>query len=257
MNSRPASPSAAIFNISRYAIHDGPGIRVTFFLCGCPLRCWWCHNPESFLLPAASTDAAVRHMSPREVVAEIEKEIIFIDESGGGVTFSGGEPLMQFEFLRDVLDLCQRREIHTAVDTTGYAKPERFRQIAERANLFLYDLKLMNDAAHQEYTGVSNQLVLSNLRMLADMQKPTIIRFPVIPGVTDTRENVEAMLAFLAGLSNLRDICLLPYHATAAGKYERLGMHNRMIDTVSPSPEAMESLRLFFHNQGYHVKIGG
>jgi pyruvate formate lyase activating enzyme len=256
-----------IFDIKRYAIHDGPGIRVTVFLKGCPLECWWCHNPEGRdPLPIArpSGDAAFygdkeigRTVTLDELMAEIEKETIFLDESGGGVTFSGGEPLMQPEFLKAALRACHERELHTTLDTTGYAPKDTLREIAGDVELFLYDLKLMDDEEHRQYTGVSNRTILENLKLLAQDGAQIAVSFAVIPGITDTSKNIRAMAAFLSSLESIKDIRLLPFHAIAEGKYERLGMENKLRGMKSPPPEQLAELKADLEQWNFNVQIGG
>ena len=248
--------TGTIFNLQHYAVHDGPGIRVTVFLKGCPLRCWWCHNPES---QTPQPDAHVgRVMRVSEVMREIEKDVIFFDESGGGVTFSGGEPLMQPEFLRALLFECQRRAIHTALDTSGYAPPDVFEAMLPLVDLVLYDLKLIDDAAHRQYTDVSNAPILRNLALLAASHKPLRLRFPVIPGITDTETNLRDIWRVAAALPERPRIQLLPYHRIAAGKYQRLGWLNQMTGVLPPTPEFMQVLQGRFEAAGLaDVVIGG
>ena len=257
--------NGVVFNIQRFSIHDGPGIRITVFLKGCPLRCWWCHNPES--LRSLSKDYSCvrrngpfseREMTTGQVMTEIEKEIIFFDQSSGGVTFSGGDPLVQSEFLLELLGACQRHEIHSAVDTTGYAPREVVQAVAEKTDLFLYDLKLMDAAAHEKFTGVSNEVILDNLRWLASSSlKRIIIRFPVVPGYTDGADNISAMADFLTPLGAVREIHLLPYHKAAAYKYERLGEENKMAGVEPPSAEALRAIQTAFEQRGFQPQIGG
>lgn len=260
-----------IFDIKRFAIHDGPGIRTTVFVKGCPLRCPWCHNPEGqnpdpeSAIPVVA-DAEARGQSTDEILGrvvevedvmkEVEKDIPFFDESGGGVTLSGGEPLAQPEFLVALLEACRRRKLHTCLDTSGYATREVFALFTDSVDLYLYDLKLMDDAEHQKYTGVSNRSILDNLETLDELHKKVIVRFLVIPGVTDTEENISATLDFLSSLRNLRDVSLLPYHRIAAEKYRRLRRKNEMEGVSPPSDEMMKSLRTHFENCGMRVTIG-
>ena len=182
-----------IFNIQRFAIHDGPGIRTTVFFKGCPLRCWWCHNPESHkILPekfdgcnlrrgfdqsfSMNKDEIGKEISVDELMNEIVKDRVFYEESGGGVTFSGGEPLMQPEFLIESLKECKALGIHSAVDTSGYTSEGVIDRVSSYADLFLFDLKLMNDDVHEKYTGVSNQIILKNLIELDQLGKKIIIK---------------------------------------------------------------------------------
>lgn len=254
-----------IFDIKRYATHDGPGIRTTVFLSGCPLRCWWCHNPEG-LEPRATDDdgehggverGCVRRATVQTVMDEVRRDTVFYDQSGGGVTFSGGEPFAQPDFLSGMLDACAEEAIHTTVDTCGYVEQAVLERMADRVDLFLYDIKLVKDDLHRRYTGVSNASILDNYRLLAERKRPTIVRFPVVPGMTDTRENIDDVIAFLLAAGECRDVSLLPYHRTAAHKYERLGLENRMHGTGTPGAERMAEVRRLFEKNGFHVKIGG
>jgi pyruvate formate lyase activating enzyme len=259
--------SGIIFKIKKYAIHDGPGIRTTIFLKGCPMDCWWCHNPEGIELKPQIMDSSVsaegrdkvigKKMSVNEIISEIEKDIIFYDESGGGVTFSGGEPILQTQFLLAVLEACQDQEIHTVVDTSGYAPVETFVGICSMIDLVLFDLKLMDDGMHRHYTGVSNRKILKNLEALSASGTPHRIRFPLIPGITDTDENVRSMAEFISALGSVNRIDILPMHRIADGKYKRLGMENRMVNKQPPSTEAIATIKKQFEDYGFAVSIGG
>jgi pyruvate formate lyase activating enzyme len=245
-----------IFDIKKFSIHDGPGIRTTVFFKACPLSCQWCHNPESqapelemMVRPSrciqcqaclsvcaqgaisweydlAFTDmerctlcgACVeachseareivgREMTVAQVMTEIEKDIAFYEESGGGVTFSGGEPLQQRDFLLALLKGCKERGIHTAVDTSGFAAWETLDSVRQHVNLFLYDLKLMDDTRHQRFTGVSNELILRNLQMLSAHRHSILLRVPIIPGINDDDENIRQIGAFAATLPHLTPV---------------------------------------------------
>jgi pyruvate formate lyase activating enzyme len=262
-----------IFNIKKYAIHDGPGIRVTFFLKGCSLNCWWCHNPEG-ISPVIEQVERVDRIGEEEFrksetvgklysVADIlsvaNRESIFFEHSGGGVTFSGGEPMLQFPFLRSSLKALNEAGYHTAVDTSGVATQADYEGIFPFTSLFLYDIKHMNDAKHQEYTGVSNKLVLSNYRRIIDSGIDLMVRIPIIPGYNDDQENLKLLRGFLGeNISpNLKEIDLLPFHKIGSSKYRRFGMINKMEDTSQPSEEAMARIREFFGELGVRVKIGG
>jgi pyruvate formate lyase activating enzyme len=240
-----------ISNIQRYAIHDGPGIRTTVFLKGCPARCWWCQNPEA--VKEAPND---RVITVDDLLTEIKKDVIFYETSGGGVTFSGGEPLMQPEFLEAVLDECNEKYIHTALDTAGYAQPPTFLRIANKTSLILYDIKLMNNEKHEKYTGISNELMLHNLKEIAPSNK-VILRFPVIPGITDTDENVVQIKEFVSSLKGINEIDLLPYHRMAEVKYQKLGLEYKLQGLMPPSDERMNILKKEFEDYGFKVKIGG
>lgn len=264
--------TGTIFNIKKYAIHDGPGIRTTIFLKGCLLACPWCHNPEGMRREpecpgktlsrsgggrAVKTGIMGREVDVAAVMADIEKDRIFYDESGGGVTFSGGEPLFQAAFLKALLTACREREIHTAVDTSGYALPEVFSEILAAADLFLYDLKVMDPARHLDLTGVSNRWILENLKTLAASGKPTVLRFPVIPGMTDAPENIASVAAFVRDLKTIREVSILPYHRTAEGKYRKLGVAEKMTGIETPGPAEIERIKGQFESTGFTVTVGG
>ena len=263
-----------IFNIQRFAIFDGPGIRTTVFFKGCPLRCWWCHNPESHkILPekidgcnirrgfdqtfSMKNDEIGKEFSVNELIDEILKDKVFYEESDGGVTFSGGEPLMQPNFLIECLKECKNQNIHTIVDTSGYSSLEIIQKVAEHTDMFLYDLKLMNDEEHQNYTGVSNQDILRNLTEIDQLGKKIIIRIPIVPELTDLRENIFAIRGFISYLNNLFEVNLLPYHRAGEGKYERYKVENKMSSTQSPDSEYLENIKQFFSELKCRVKIGG
>jgi pyruvate formate lyase activating enzyme len=260
-----------IFDLKHFAMHDGPGIRLTVFLKGCPLKCWWCHNPEGMQsgiqtvprenrigskIVACRMEEVGQSYTIDQLMAEIEKDVIFYDDSGGGVTFSGGEPLLQAEFLESVLKRCREMEIHTAVDTSGFASLETLQRIAGLTDLFLFDLKLINEDKHLLYTGVSNQRILNNLRWLTGEKKNLIVRFPVIPGITETNENIESLKLLLQDLKTVRRISLLPFHNIAAGKYERFGLENRVNGEESMTREHVLSLKAELESLDMEVTIG-
>ena len=254
-----------IFDIKKFAIHDGPGIRTTVFLKGCPMDCWWCHNPEGQRpepesMTGGPNDAGAvtvgTVMSVHQVMAEVAKDILFYDESGGGVTFSGGEPLQQPDFLTALLDGCRRKGIHTAVDTTGHAAPEILAAIAPLVDLFLYDLKIMDDTRHRKYTGVSNEGILSNLEYLVGAGREVTIRFPLIPKINDTPDNLEQMLSLLKRLG-LKHVDLLPYHGIHRQKYHRLGHPDRLGDIQAPDADAISLAKTALASGGLIVHVGG
>ncbi|NMC38175.1 MAG: glycyl-radical enzyme activating protein [Bacteroidales bacterium] len=262
-----------IFSVKRYSIHDGPGIRVTFFMKGCPLACWWCHNPEG-LTGAQETIVNIRRLGDREIESTtkagefydvsrilqiLDRERIFIEQSNGGVTFSGGEPMMQPEFLIEALKKCMGNGYHTAVDTSGYSSVENFIAVMPYVNLFLFDIKHMYESKHIEYTGVSNIGILENLRMILKEGKDVMIRVPVIPGINDDPENLHSLREMLNELrcDNLRKINLLPYHRIGMAKYRKFNIPFRMKDTEQPSHEKMRCLKEYFSKTGIPVKTGG
>jgi len=265
--------SGYIFDIKKYSIHDGPGIRTTVFFKGCPLNCWWCHNPESqkiepeeFLgctfrwsLDYSNSNRNVigKEVSVDEVMREIEKDVPFYEESHGGATFSGGEPMLQFDFLYSLLKECKSKNISTAVDTTGYASFEQYEKIYDLTDIFLYDLKLMDEKDHIQYTGVSNKTIHENLRRLTFNGKKVVLRIPIIPGITDTTKNVAQTINFISTLQNISEVDLLPFHRTANSKYEKMKKENKLPKIDPPSTEEMEKLKYKFTSLGGTVKIGG
>ncbi len=262
-----------IFNVKRYSIHDGPGIRVTFFMKGCPLSCRWCHNPEG-ISPLTETVEQVNRIGQKEfcfteeagkyytvndILDILEKERIFFLQSGGGVTFSGGEPMMQTDFLLEALKACKSNEYHTAVDTSGYSSPENFKAVIPITDLFLFDIKHPDDEKHHLFTGVSNSLILSNFRLLAESGKDIMVRVPVIPGINDDEKCLNDIKNLILKYknTNLKRISLLPYHKTGTSKYKKFKRPYMMEDVVQPSRERMTELKEFFSDTGIKVKIGG
>jgi pyruvate formate lyase activating enzyme len=296
-----------IFDVKKYSINDGPGIRTTVFFKGCPLSCRWCHNPEgqssapeimvrasrcladcrecvsvcpekavgkpalvpvldrskcnlcgkcAEVCPAQAVQVVGRRITASELLLEIESDRIFQEESGGGVTFSGGEPLSQPEFLIEILDLCRKKEIHTTVDTCGFAAAEVLDRIAPKTDLFLYDLKVMDDQKHAAFTGVSNRKVLENLRRLAATGHKTVVRIPVIPGVNDDQENVRLAAEFLRSLGTIGDISLLPYHKMGLEKYGGLDKKGGGDVFLPPSNETMQRIKSALEGYGFRVSLG-
>lgn len=258
-----------VFNIQHYAIHDGPGLRTTVFLKGCPMRCQWCHNPESQRFGPAIIQKSIKMdgmdfleqeitgqwMDVQDVFQEVEKDRVFFQESDGGLTISGGEPLMQPEFTLELFQRSHAAGFHNTLDTCGYAKPEVLEPILEYTDLILYDIKLINKLEHMQYTGVSNELPLRNFGLLKTSGKKVIIRFPVVPGITDKQENLNKIRALLEG--SFSRIDLLPYHAMAASKYARLGLDYPLKHLKEPTTAHLEHLRSFFEEAGLDVSIGG
>lgn len=260
-----------IFDIKHFAVHDGPGIRQTIFFKGCPLSCWWCHNPES-QNPKPEKYIRTNKLDNKEFKKEIDvgykittEELfqtiqgdkIFFEESGGGVTFSGGEPLMQVDFLYEMLSLCKKDNIHTCIDTTGFASLESLQKISEIADSFLFDIKLIDNYLHYKYTEKPVYDILSNLNWLDSNYKDVILRFPVIPGITDTKKNISEIKLLLQSLKNINQLDLLPYHNISNGKYNRFKMENKMKDVQPLSDEDMLKLKSEFESVGFIVGIGG
>ena len=247
-----------IFDIKKYAIHDGPGIRTTIFFKGCPMNCWWCHNPESQkkepeafgglfnrnLLNDCESDKEIigKYVSVEEVMKEIKKDLIFYEESNGGVSFSGGEPLMQADFLNKLLIKCKSLGLHTTIDTAGCSSKETILKIAENIDLFLFDVKLLDDEKHKKYTGISNKQIIENLLLLSEMKYDIIIRIPIIPTVNDSKEDIEKFGKFLQDLNIIR-IDLLPYHTIGEEKYKKLKKVNRMKEITPPTKDRIEEIK--------------
>ncbi len=321
--------TGTIFNIQKFSVHDGPGIRTTVFFKGCPLGCRWCHNPEGqhvakelvilqsrclgcgtcvavcperaiapasgilratetaeAVRTAATTDAseppkvvtdrkkctvcgecaavcpvAAREIAGKEVTSnwvmeQILKDRMFYEQSGGGATFSGGEPLMQPEFLRELLIRCKDEDIGTAVDTSGCAPWEVVEQVAPLTDIFLYDVKMVDPEKHVKYTGTSNKTILDNLVRLCRIHESIIARIPIVPGVNDDDKNIQDTGRFLAGL-NIRQVNILPYHNMGSDKYTRLGMAYSMEGTPQPENGAMLRTKEQLEKFGLTVKIGG
>jgi len=319
-----------IFDIKRYAIHDGPGIRTTVFFKGCPLNCPWCQNPEGKspepeliwrgwhcigcedclcdcpegalsltgrglyidrnrcsacglclrTCHSGALEMAGKRVTVDDLLSEIQKDSVFYDESDGGVTFSGGEPLMQPGFLVNILRACRARGIATAVDTSGYVEGDVLKGLMDEVDLFLWDLKIMDDAAHKLFTGVSNSVILENLKAVRASGTPTVVRFSLIPGINDDEANVKALGNFVSSLEGLSRVDILPYHKAGVSKAERLGRapaardHRRPIEHPEAGPdesrveppalrleppalEALESVRDYLTGLGLEVRIGG
>jgi pyruvate formate lyase activating enzyme len=308
-----------IFDIRRYSINDGPGIRITIFMKGCPLKCAWCHNPESQspevqklytaskciaaqdcievcpnnaltltpegivtnteacglcgkcaeACPTKAIEMSGKLYNPENLIEIIERERVHIDQSGGGVTFSGGEPLMHPEFLIDMLKVCGKKGLHRTVDTCGFAPTETLLEVAKHTDLFLYDLKLMDPFQHKKWTGVDNRLILKNLKVLAETGVNINIRIPFIKNVNTHIEEIGKMAEFAANLPNIKRnletvapgekplINLLPYHNIASGKYKKLEMFYDSGEMEEPSEKEINRAIEIFGRYGIEVEIGG
>lgn len=217
-----------IFDIKEFTIHDGPGIRTTVFMKGCPLSCLWCHNPEGQsslpqVMHSRTGDRVVgRIMNSNELATLLNRQAELLRSNEGGITFSGGEPLMQANFVAEVID--QLNHMPVLLDTSGQGSEKNFRLLLERVDLVYYDLKLMDSKAHERYTGHNNNLILSNLKILSNSGVPFVIRLPLIPSITDTRENMNAVALTAQELPGLLEVDLLPYNKAAGAKYQALGM---------------------------------
>ncbi|GAP69595.1 glycyl-radical enzyme activating protein [Bacteroidales bacterium 6E] len=263
--------SGIIFNIKKFAIHDGPGIRTTLFLKGCPLRCRWCHNPESWTPGPVTVNKQIKldghihqdtetigvSITVDEIMKELEKERIIMEESGGGVTLSGGEPLLQADFSNKILRKCKEYGFHTAVDTSGHAGQSCFEEILPFSNLFLFDLKIMDPEEHKRFTGCDNELILRNFKWLMRQDCEIIVRTPLVKGVTDTPKNMEQMLSFLSPYrEQLKQIDFLSCHKLGRSKYEKLGIKYSYTDMdPTPDPSNVKDIASMFRKEGFTVTL--
>ncbi len=296
-----------VFNIQKYSLQDGPGIRTTVFLKGCPLCCQWCHNPESIsprreiivvesrciacgecrtacefgesvagtgmlpprhdqctlcaecveACPTGARQVIGRTMTVTEVVAEVMRDRIFYEDSGGGVTISGGEPLMQPRFVKALLKALRESGIHVVLDTTGFGCTEHLLEAAKLADLVLYDLKAFDEQRHRELTGVSNRSILANLTALNEVHRNVWIRLPVVPGFNDDLVELQKIAGFIRGLSCVTLVNLLPFHRSGLHKYERLGQVHGLHGVEVPSEELMQRAAEVFSTRNLPTKIGG
>ncbi|MFA7420981.1 MAG: glycyl-radical enzyme activating protein [Melioribacteraceae bacterium] len=300
--------SGFIFDIKRYSINDGPGVRVTVFFKGCNLNCAWCHNPESIsqkvqklytenrcircnacvdncelhacsltengivtdtdlcklcgkcaeVCPTTATEISGRIETSESILKIILRETVLMDQSDGGVTFSGGEPLLQPKFLFDLLELCGQKGIHRAVDTAGFVKTEVLLDASKRTDLFLFDLKMMDSEKHKKWTGVHNELILTNLKKLSETGKEINIRIPLITGVNDDEINIEHSARFVSSLAGeKKKINILPYHNIAQQKYRKLGLEFNTEQLEEPSKENLSKLISHFESFGLDARVGG
>ena len=253
-----------IFNIQRFSIHDGPGIRTIVFFKGCYMRCAWCCNPESqeykiqTLIENGKQKTVGKDVTVEELMPEILSDLPLYRRSGGGVTLSGGEILAQHEFARDLLCACKEAGLHTAVESTGNAEFSKIQEILPYLDLYLMDIKHMDSQKHEKYTGVGNGLILENARRIAKSgQTELIIRTPVVPTFNDTAEEIRAIAKFTSTLDGVREHHLLPYHRLGQDKYAGLGRKYALEDIQPPTKEKMEYLLSVAEESGLQCQIGG
>lgn len=298
---------ALVFDIKRFALHDGPGIRTTAFIKGCPLACVWCQNPEgidpkpvlwysdsqcikcgqcvdvcpknalesragdkNFIhidrgicdrtgdcvksCPSAALHWDSQSYSTEELTEELVRDGVFFESSGGGITLSGGEPLFRPDFTANVLKRCREKGIHTAIETTLFAPRTVIEKTLPYVDLYLSDLKLIDNEEHKKYTGVENVLILENIEYLAGLGRSMIIRVPLIPGLTDTEENIRGIARFVSGLNGDIPIELLNFNPLAESKYKAMGLEYRFARTMFQlSDENIETLKSIVHEEGCRV----
>ena len=252
-----------IFNIQRFSIHDGPGIRTIVFFKGCYMRCAWCCNPESqayeiqTMQENGKEKTVGRDVTVDELMPEILADVNYYRRSGGGVTLSGGECLAQSRFAAALLKACKENGLHTAIESTANAPYETIEEVLPYLDLYLMDIKHMDSAKHKEFTGAGNELILENAKKIAKSGVELIIRTPVVPGFNDTAEEIRAISRFAATLSGVEEHHLLPYHRLGQDKYAGLGRNYALKDVLPPTQEKMEYLLSVAEESGLKCQIGG
>lgn len=256
-----------IFNIQKFCVNDGPGIRTTVFLKGCPLKCAWCHNPESQALKSeimfyadkctgcerckgitaedkdfvcfnGAKEICGKPVAVDDVINEVLKDKIFYDNSGGGITLSGGEPLYQLEFSLELLRKAKENGLHTAVETCGFTSSDNLKLVAEYTDLFLFDYKETNSVMHKDFTGVGNEIIISNLKLLNSLKKQIILRCPIIPGYNDRQDHFDGICTIANGLENILCVEIEPYHPLGENKYSSLGRNTQKIKVPDEEQKA-------------------
>lgn len=261
-------PTGIIFDIKRFAIHDGPGIRTTVFLKGCPLDCAWCHNPESRTRSPEPRRGltgrfhGINGMIGREATVEsvmdvVSKDGVFYEESGGGMTLSGGEPLLQPEFAAALLRAARDEGIHTAVDTSGSVSWRHIEAVLPWTDLFLYDVKIADPELHAEWVGGDHAMILANLSRLAESEAALRVRVPLIPRITDTDDNLAAIASVIESLPGIDAIDLLAYNPAGEHKTDRLGFTRRLPPLSTQSDAELDRIRRHFDRIGTPVFFGG
>lgn len=255
--------SGRIFDIQKFSVHDGPGIRTIVFLKGCALRCKWCCNPESqkfeieTMMQAGKKKTVGRDVTVGEVLKEVQKDMPYYKRSGGGLTLSGGEMLCQNDFAYALLRGAKEMAINTAVETTGFASWEKIERMLPYIDTVLMDIKHTDSLKHKAFTTQSNELILENAVKIAKKANKLIIRVPVIPTFNDTEEEIADIAKFASSLEGVNEINLLPYHRFGKDKYDGLGREYLMGDVPTPTDEHMQKLKAVAERYGLTCKIGG
>lgn len=251
-----------IFDIQKFSVHDGPGIRTIVFLKGCPLRCRWCCNPESQeheiqKMYMEKCKIAGKDVTVGEVIAEVIKDFPYYRRSGGGMTLSGGEAFFQHDFAKALFIAAKYEGVNTAIETTSCAKFEIIKDISPYIDCYMMDIKHMNSEKHKAFTRVPNELILENARKISEIRDELIIRVPVIPTFNDTEEEIGAIAEFASSLKSVSQLHLLPYHRLGTDKYKALGREYTLSDIVPPSADKMNSLKRAVERTGLYCQIGG
>lgn len=252
-----------IFDIQKFSVHDGPGIRTIVFLKGCALRCKWCCNPESQeydiqIMKTSDGEKTIgRDVTVGEVIEEVLKDRPYFRRSGGGLTLSGGECLLQSDFSAALLEAAKENGINTAIESTGFSKFENIEKLLPHLDLYLMDIKHINSQKHESFTGKPNGLILENAKKIAEKANKLIIRVPVIPTFNDTEEEIAEIARFASSLENADGLHLLPYHRLGEDKYKGLGREYALKDITPPTDEKMESLKKVAEKFGLKCQIGG
>ncbi len=263
MNNDYLKQTGRIFDIQRFSVHDGPGVRTIIFLKGCFLRCKWCCNPESqrydveTMMVGGKEKIMGRDVTVEEIIDVVERDRIYYRRSGGGLTLSGGECLAQPEFAAAILQACHERGINTAIESTGFAAFEKIEMLLPHLDLFLMDIKHTNSEKHKAFTTQPNELILENAKRIAQYAKELIIRVPVIPGFNDTESEIRDIALFAKELRTVKELHLLPYHRLGEVKYEGLGRNYEMKNAELIPPEHIERLKGVVEATGLVCKTGG
>ena len=252
-----------IFNIQRFSLHDGPGIRTIVFFKGCYMRCAWCCNPESqryeieTLIEGGKEKTVGKDVTVADIMPEILADMPYYRRSGGGVTLSGGEVLAQADFAAELLKVCKEEGLHTAIESTGNAPFSDIEKLLPYLDLYLLDIKQMDSKKHEEYTGAPNERILENARMIAESGVELIIRTPVVPTFNDSAADIKAIADFARSLDTVSEYHLLPYHRLGADKYTGLGRGYSLSEIEPPTKEKMAHLLSVAETSGLKCQIGG